>query len=164
MPGRRWWVLRKRMLRARQQVLQAQRAKECMVPRQQGHRVQSGIGRLHEPQWRRVPVRPWRPMLWRHLREQERCLLRECPGEQLRMPGEWWRLLWKCMRCTRQQVLQVPLGAESPVVPSHRGHQVRIHLVVPLRSSQSRWIGQANFSTLLLQNDLRLHLPDLKMP
>merc|ERR1712190_383562 len=47
-------------------------------------------------------------------------------GEQFPMPGEWWWLLRKCMLRTRQQVLQVTLGGESQVVPSHQGHQVRL--------------------------------------
>merc|ERR1712217_673594 len=59
--------------------------------------------------------------------------LRECLGEQFPMPGEWWWLLRKCMLRTRQQVLQVTLGGESQVVPSHQGHQVR--LVSRARSS-----------------------------
>merc|ERR1712129_482031 len=62
------------------------------------------------------------------------------------------------MRCTRQQVLQVPLGAESPVVPSHRGHQVRIYLAAPLRSRLTCPTLRSQ-----LRNDPQLY-PDLAMP
>merc|ERR1712207_91241 len=94
--------------------------------------MQKGVSEVHESVWRRVRVCQRRSLLWRYLRKQEGCLLRECLGKLLPVPGEWWWLLWKCMLCTWRQVLQVSICGEGPLVPSHPGYQMCFRLVLKL--------------------------------